>query len=78
MKSFEISVVGRILESDIFVKSNGYVGYKYPPDRYYGKRAVSCHQPKSVGAAARRRVLANEQGFVYYLHGWAFRLPVKS
>ncbi len=33
-------------------------GYKIRP---YGERTVPCHFPKSVGAAARRRVLANIQ-----------------
>ncbi len=52
------NVVGRILESNISVKSKDCVEYKYPPYRSCEERTVSYHFPKSVGAAATRRVLA--------------------
>ena len=57
--------VGRIFESDIFMKINRLCRIQVSDLPFYEECTVPCHAPKSVGAAARRRVLAKDYSFYF-------------
>ena len=62
--AFFVARSGGCLNLTFLLKSIDCVGYQYPPDRSMERETQTCHQSKSVGAAARRRV-SDVQKFIF-------------